>query len=139
LNVTTHYTYSTDDGTLIVVVSGADVCADDVRRLVDVIAEAASKDGLHRVMCDAVHVRHCLSFNDVLCLAKHAVHRAPANGRFAVVCAPDDREKASFMETVVVNLGMSARVFSCTTAARAWLDGSPMLEGAWQDGASAEI
>jgi hypothetical protein len=127
--VTMHCTFSTDNGTLTVVVSGTDVCATDVRRLVDDIAEAASKDGLPRVMCDATHVRHCLSFSDILDIAKHAVHRAPGHGKFAVVCAADDREKASFMETVVVNLGKSARVFSDTTAARAWLDGSPALEG----------
>jgi hypothetical protein len=125
-----HCTYSTDDDTLIVVVSGTDVCAADVRRLVDDIAAVASEDGLQRVICDAVHVQHCLSFGDVLGLAKHGVHRAPAHGRFAVVCAPGDREKASFMETVVVNLGKSARVFTCAAAARAWLDGSPMPEGA---------
>ena len=127
--MTMHWTFSTDNDTLAVVVSGTDVCATDVRRLVDDIAEATSKDGLLRVMCDATHVRHRLSFSDVLDIAKHAVHRAPVQGKFAVVCALDDREKASFVETVIVNLGKSARVFSDTTAARAWLDGSPVPEG----------
>jgi hypothetical protein len=128
--VTMHCTFSIDKDTLVVVVSGTDICVTDVGRLVDDIAEAASKDGLTRVMCDATRVRHCLSFADVLVTAKHAVHRSPGHGKFAVVCALDDREKASFMESVVVNLGKSARVFSDTAAARAWLDGSPVLEGA---------
>jgi hypothetical protein len=125
--VTMNCTFSTENGTLAVVVSGTDVCATDIRQLVDDIAEAASKGGVRRVLCDATQVRHCLSFSDILVIAKHAVQRAPARGRFAVVCSPDDTEKASFMETVVVNLGKSARVFSDTTAARAWLDGSPAL------------
>jgi hypothetical protein len=124
-----YHTFSTDDDTLIAVVSGTGVCAADLCRLVDDIAEAASNDGLRRVLCDATHVQHLLSFSDVLDIAKHAVHRSPAQGKFAVVCALDDREKASFMETVVVNLGRSARVFSDTTTARTWLDGSPVFEG----------
>ena len=127
--VTMQCTFSTDNDTLSVVVSGTDVCAADVRRLVDDIAEAASRDGLLRVLCDATHLRHGLSFPDVLGIAKYAVHRAPVQGKFAVVCAPDDREKASFMETVVVHLGKSARVFSDATTARSWLDDSPALEG----------
>ena len=122
--MTMHHTFSTYNDTLLVVVSGTDVCAADVRRLVDGIAEIASKRGLLRVLCDATDVTHSLSFADVLSIAKHAVRRAPVEGRFAVVCAPDNAEKASFMETVVVNLGKSARVFSDATAARAWLDGS---------------
>ena len=127
--MTMRCTFSTDDDTLTVVASGTDVCANDVRRLVDDIAEAAFRGGLNQVLCDATHIRHCLSFSDVLHIAKHAVGRAPVKGKFAVVCSPDDREKASFMEAVVVNLGRSARVFSDTAAARAWLDGSSAPEG----------
>jgi hypothetical protein len=125
--VTMRSEFSTEDGTLNVVISGTDVCAADVRQLVDDIAEAASKEGLAQVMCDATQVQNNLSFSDVLTLAKYAVGRAPTKGKFAVVCAPDEREKASFMETVVVHLGKSARVFSDKTTARAWLDGSPAL------------
>jgi D-aminopeptidase len=120
-------TLSAENGTLVAVLSGTDVCARDVRQLVDDIAAAASKDGLRRVMCDATQVTHSLSFADILVIAKHAVQRAPAQGQFAVVCSPDDRERASFMETVVIHLGKSARVFADTAAARAWLDGSPAL------------
>ena len=126
--MTMHCALSTQNDSLIVVASGTDACADDVRQLVDDIAEAATKHGLVRVMCDATDVRHCLSFSDILELVKHAVGRAPVHGKFAVVCTPDDREKASFMETVVLHRGKSARVFSSTTAAMAWLDGSPVLE-----------
>jgi hypothetical protein len=125
--VTMQRTFSTDNSTLTVVVSGSDVCATDVRQLVDDIAEAASRDRLNQVLCDVTDVHHRLSFSDILVIAKHAVGRSPAKGKFAVVCALEDREKASFMESVVANLGKSARVFSDATAAKAWLAGPGAL------------
>ena len=123
-------TFSVDGETLTVVVSGTNVCSEDVRGLVDDITVEASKDGLLRVLCDAASVHHTLTHLEVLDVAKHAVRHVPSGGRLAVVHGRDDREKASFMETVIVHLGKPARVFSSPTAARTWLDSAPALERA---------
>jgi len=122
--VTMFRTFSADDDTLTVVVSGTGVCAADIRLLVEDIERETSKHGLLQVMCDATGMEHTLNHLEVLALAKHAVSVVPVGGRLAIVYARDDREKASFMETVMVHLGKSMRVFSSAAAANAWLGAS---------------
>jgi hypothetical protein len=118
------YTMTVDDGVLIVKTSGFDESLAEVEQYGMAIIRETLKTGVRKVLCNELDLQYRLVTFDTFAAAEFIVENAPeiaASGRVAIVCNPRDIDDAVFFENVVVNRGMTLRVFKDTATARTWL------------------
>jgi hypothetical protein len=119
-----NYTMTVEDGILVVNASGFDESLAEVEQYGMAIIRETLQSGVRKVLCDELDLRYRLVTFDTFAAAEFIVENAPdiaANGRVAIVCSPRDIDDAIFFENVVVNRGMTLRVFNDTELARTWL------------------
>lgn len=111
----------TEDGLLVVTAAGRD---DNLQEVIDygrAVMDLAAQAGQTHVLCDERNLVYTLDTVDTFHLAKNIAEHAPSVTRLAIVCRPQDFEDGKFWETVAVNRGLHARVFTDVLKARAWL------------------
>ena len=115
------YTFRVNDDLLIVEASGFDEGLSDVMAYGDAVIEAANASSVTRVLCDERNLEYRLDTVDTYKSAEYIAEHAPRIARIAIVTALEQSEEIDFWETVMVNRGMTIRVFTNLEDARTWL------------------
>lgn len=117
-----HYEMQTDDDVLTVVASGFDESLEQTFAYSQSVIQTAVAHGCTRILCDERALEYRLSTIDTFDLARQIIDIAPKLAKVALVCNPMSSSDAQFFENVVVNRGLSVRVFKTLTDAKNWLD-----------------
>ena len=119
-----HYTTKVEGETLFVQASGFDESRDEVEDYGKGILDASLQSGVSRVFCDETNLEYRLGTLDTYRAGEFLSTHVPALAKVAIVCNPACLADASFFENVVVNRGLTLRVFTDAEIARRWLRGS---------------
>lgn len=116
------YTITCNDDTLFVRTSGSDESHEEVEAYGNAIVQECLRCGAKSVLCDETALEYRLDTLDTLYAGKSLVSRIQ-NKRItiAIACNPKFREDARFFENVVVNRGLTLRMFPDIESARIWL------------------
>jgi hypothetical protein len=115
------YTTRVDGETLFVYASGFDESIDDVQGYGMGIISASQESGVTCVFCDETALEYRLGTIDTFQAGEFISHNVPAVAKVAIVCNPRFISDASFFEDVVVNRGLTLRVFTDSEVAMHWL------------------
>ena len=115
------YTTRVDGDILFVCASGFDESLADVEGYGMGILSASLKRGASRVLCDETALEYRLGTLDTYQAGEFLATHVPAVAKVAIVCNPMFLHDAKFFEDVVVNRGLTLRVFTNTETARRWL------------------
>lgn len=115
------HTTTVEDGILRVQASGFDESLAEVEAYGLAVIEACVRSGVSRVLCDERDLEYRLGTFDTFQAAAFLSAHAPKVGRIALVPRADGLGDARFWEDVVVNRGLTVKVFQDPEAARAWL------------------
>ena len=124
--MTIAYSFQIQGKLLEVTASGADDSFDEVQAYGLAIMEKAIAHQCTQVLCDERQLEYRLNTVDTYELAAFIAEAAPKVGRIALVCRKENSQDARFWEDVVVNRGLSARIFEDIELARQWL-----ADGGW--------
>jgi hypothetical protein len=115
------YTTRVDGEILFVYASGFDESLDDVQGYGLGIISASEGSGVTRVFCDETALEYRLGTIDTFQAGEFISNNVPAVAKVAIVCNPGFISDASFFEDVVVNRGLTLRVFTDSEVAMHWL------------------
>jgi hypothetical protein len=115
------FTTTIEGCSLIVTASGFDENVNEVQAYGLAIIRACVGNNVTHVMCDETQLEYRLGTVDTYQAATYIAAQAPNVARVALVTRPQSMADARFWETVVVNRGLTARVFADVASARAWL------------------
>ncbi len=115
------YTMTVQDNTLLVKASGFDEDLAGVQAYGTAIITAAVAASFDRVLCDERDLEYRLDTLDIYTVGEFIAARAPRVARVAIIPAKRYAADARFWENVVVNRGLTVRVFEDDGAAWRWL------------------
>ncbi len=118
------YTTRVEEGTLFVQASGFDESLDEVEAYGMGVLTATLESGVVHVFCDETALEYRLGTLDTYRAGEFLSTHVPGVAKVAIVCNPASLADASFFEDVVVNRGLTLRVFTDATIALQWLRGS---------------
>lgn len=119
------YTVNVEDDLLVITASGKDDDEDEVKQYGMAVILAAIEHHCRRVLCDERNLEYALDTFSTYEAATFIAEAAPKVSAVAIVCRAQDAETAAFWETVVVNRGLRARMFTDIGQARQWLAENP--------------
>jgi len=117
------FTTRVDGDILRVRASGFDESLADVQGYGMAILDACRLSGATRVLCDETALEYRLGTLDTYQAGEFLATHVPAVAKVAIVCNPASLYDAKFFEDVVVNRGLTLRVFTDTETATRWLFG----------------
>jgi hypothetical protein len=117
-----HCTTTVDGSILRVRVVGFDESLAEVENYGLSVIEACAQGGVTRILCDERDLEYRLGTFDTYKAAEALAMHAPRVGRAAIIPNPKHLADARFWEDVVVNRGLSVKVFQDEAAALAWLN-----------------
>lgn len=100
---------------------GYDESLQDVLDHAHAIIEMGIKHGTPRVLLDERELEYRIGTFNTYELARQTAERVPHVVRVALLPGQTGEEDAAFWENVVVNRGLTARVFRTDAEARQWL------------------
>ena len=115
------YTTKVEDGTLFVYASGFDESLDEVQTYAMGVLTASQQHGVNRVLCDETDLEYRLGTFDTYQAGEFLSKHVPAVTKVAIVCNPRHLSDAQFFEDVVVNRGLTFRLFVDRETAMSWL------------------
>ena len=115
------YTMRVDGETLFVTASGFDESLDEVQRYGMSVLSASQQHGVNRVLCDETDLEYRLGTFDTYQAGEFLSQHVPAVAKVAIVCNPRHLSDAQFFEDVVVNRGLTFRLFIDRETAMRWL------------------
>jgi len=117
-----HYTIACNGDTLFIRTSGYDESLEEVEAYGNAIIRECLQCGAKRVLCDETALEYRLSTLDTFNIGKSLVSRIQNKPiTIAIACNPQFREDARFFENVVVNRGLTLRMFPDVESAEIWL------------------
>ena len=116
------YTCKSDGDILLIKASGVSQDLEEAKRFSAAIAQTARVSGNLHVLCDESEVIYQIGLVDTYEAASYFAEQAPHLAKVAVVRPFEGFQDAKFWETVAVNRGLIARVFSDADQARQWLN-----------------
>ena len=119
--MTITYNIRIDDGTVYVKASGVDESLSEVEAYGMAVVDAAVESQSTRVLCDERELAYALGTVDTYDYAAYIAARVPLLVKVAIVSNPEYADDAAFWEDVVVNRGMTVRVFHNRDKAEQWL------------------
>ncbi len=117
------YAFHEEGQTLVVTASGFDESLDEVMEYGRSVLEACQRLGVRCLLCLEQNLEYRLSTTDTYTAAEALAKHAPQIGKAALVVNAGYAEDVQFWENVVVNRGLTVRVFCDEADARHWLDG----------------
>lgn len=105
-----------------VVTRGEDESLQQALDYAQAVIDHARRLGVRRILLDERQLTYRIGTFDTYELARQTAEQIPEVAFVALVPDPAGIEEAAFWENVVVNRGLTARVFRDVDAARAWLD-----------------
>ncbi len=115
------YKFSVDESILIVQASGQDDNLQEVTEYGMAVIEAGISNNVKHILCDETNLIYKLGTFDTYESAKFIAEYAPKIAKVAIVCNPQCISDAAFWEDVVVNRGLTLKMFLHTDDARKWL------------------
>ncbi len=119
------HTTTVDADLLVVRARGFDGSLEEVEAYGLAVIEACVRSGVSRVLCDERELEYRLGTFDTFQAAAFISAQAPKVARIALLPMPSGLADAHFWEDVVVNRGLTVKVFQDPEAARGWLRGAP--------------
>lgn len=117
-----HHHTSLEDGILRVQASGFDESLEEVQAYGMAVIEACRRSGASRVLCDERELEYRLSTFDTYQAAAFIAAQVPRVGRIALLPKAAGLADARFWEDVVVNRGLTVKVFQDPAEALRWLE-----------------
>jgi hypothetical protein len=115
------YTFHIEKGILTVTAIGFDESMEEVLAYGLAVMNVGIESNVRCILCDETQLEYRISTGDTYASAAALAKAAPRVARIAIVPRPQSYQDAAFWETVVVNRGLTARVFRDVESARAWL------------------
>ncbi|MCX6180200.1 MAG: hypothetical protein NT163_12710 [Chlorobiales bacterium] len=115
------FTTRVDGSTLFVCASGFDDSLVDVKNYGMGVLTACLENNVSNVLCDETDLEYRLGTFDTYYAGEFLAEHVPKLSRAAIVCHPAHLDSASFFENVVVNRGLTLRVFTDIDTAKCWL------------------
>lgn len=116
-----HSTFHIANDLLTVTASGFDESVEEVMAYGMAVVQTAIESDTRHILVDETGLEYRISTGDTYAAAAAIANAAPRVARIALVPRAEDYQDAAFWETVVVNRGLTARVFRDVESARAWL------------------
>jgi hypothetical protein len=116
-----NYTLKKEGNNLEVTAAGFDGSLEEVQEYGMAVLQEAIRGNVSTVLCDETQLEYRLGTLDTYTSAEFISAHAPKLARVAIVCNDKGYTDASFWETVVVNRGLTVRVFKDVLEARKWL------------------
>lgn len=116
------HTIAVDGNLLLVTARGFDESLQDAMLYGLAVLQAGLKHQTPLVLCDERELEYRLDTLDTFKLAEFLAAQAPSIARVAIVTHPGNLPDATFFENVVVNRGLTLRIFKDFAVARAWLN-----------------
>jgi hypothetical protein len=115
------FTTEVEGETLFVQASGFDESLAEVEEYAMGILSACTKGGVTHVLCDETELEYRLGTFDTYQAGEFLSTHVPTVAKVAIVCNPAFLSDASFFEDIVVNRGLTFRVFTDIESANHWL------------------
>lgn len=115
------YDFMVEDNLLSVTAAGFDESLEEVQRYGLAIIQEALRHNITMILCDETRLEYRLGTFDTFQSADFIATQAPRLARIALICDPRFTQDAKFWETVVVNRGLTVRVFKEVEMAKNWL------------------
>ncbi|NSW52670.1 MAG: hypothetical protein HPY85_09220 [Anaerolineae bacterium] len=116
-----HYTFAVINDTLHVTTTGMDETTEEVLAYKQAVIRAGITGNVRKILLDETGLVYRISLGDTYASAAAVAEAAPRVVRVALVPRPQGYQDGAFWETVVVNRGLTARVFPDVESAHAWL------------------